>query len=493
MGNKILLVNPPLSAEKNTPFLTHQVPLGFLYMGNILKKNKFEVKILDCPLFYNQKRAIDKDTIKIGLLPHKIKQQIRDFGPDIIGVNCSFTMFEQDSFEIIHFIREIDKKVKIVVGGAHVSSNPEYVLRNKEIDLAVIGEGELTLLEISERVRDKKTLNNIKGTALIHKGKFKLNPPREQISNLDEIEPDWSLINLNQYFKHPDNSEVAIRYPSIHLVTSRGCPGQCVFCSVHTVWGRKWRAMSAKKVVDQIEGLYKKYGIRNFRINDDNLTINKKRILEICSEIKKRKLNIKWDTPSGVAFWTLDEEVLDAMKSSGYYRITFGIESGCEKTLKYINKEVDLKKVKRLIDYSNKIGLWTASFFIIGFPYETKKEINETIKFILNSKLDFPFIFVAQPYLGTKMYEDFKKAGLLKEGLIELSTPDNTRYSSKNFSSDELNKLKKLAYKKFYLKKAIRYSNPFLFYKEFLSKIKTREDIRYISKVLKSLATTFNY
>lgn len=493
MRNRILFINPPLSADKRLSFLNQQFPLGFLYMAGILKKEGFEVKILDCPLYYNLRRKIDDKTVKIGLFPEQIKKIIQEFKPDIIGVNCSYTMFESDSFEVIDLIKQVNSKILVVVGGAHVSSNPEFVLRNRKIDLAVIGEGELTILDIAKRLKNNKNLNDIKGTALILKDKFKINAPREQIQDLDSLEPDWSLVNFKEYFAHPDNSNVIMRKPSVNIVTSRGCPGNCIFCSVHTVWGRKWRAISSKKVVDEIEFLVKNYHVRHFRINDDNLTLDKKRIIDICKEIKKRKLDIKWDTPSGVAFWTLDKEVLKEMKEAGCYRITFGIESGCKKTIKYIRKAIDLKRVSELVGYCHEIGLWVASFFIIGFPNETKKDIEETKKYIINSNLNFPFIFIAQPYPGTDLYEDFKKEGLLDKGFADTSTFIQSKYHSKYLSPQELNKIRKDIYIQFYLRKSLKYLNPFIFYREILSKIKTFEELAYTFKIIKSLITNFAY
>ncbi|MFA4952594.1 MAG: radical SAM protein [Candidatus Pacearchaeota archaeon] len=490
---KILFIESPLSSSKEIQFPNHQIPLGFLYMAGVLEKNGFEVKVLDCPLYYNLKKYVDENTIRFGLYPEKIEEFIEDFNPDIIGVSCSFTMFEKDSFDVIDLIKKINKNILVVVGGAHTSANPEFVLRNKNIDLAVIGEGELTMLEIAQRFQNSKSLTNIDGTALMVNNKIKINRPRKQIEDLDELEPAWHLINFNDYFNHPDNSAVVIRSPSANIITSRGCPGQCVFCSIHTVWGRRWRAMSAKKVVNQIEFLSRKYGVKHFRINDDNLTLNKKRIIEICNEIIHRKLDIKWDTPSGVAFWTLDEEVLYAMKKAGYYRISFGIESGCKETIKYINKNIDLKKVNELINYCHKIGLWVASFFIIGFPFEKEKEVKDSINYIIKSKINFPFIFVAQPYMGTKLYEDFKNSGLLEKGFEDTSSFIKTKYRTKYFSSEELNEIRKYTYIKFYLMRVIRYSNPYLFYREFLSKIKSKEDIRYVGRIIKNLLTLFLY
>src|SRR3989338_7638201 len=328
--NRVLFIVPPLSSNKAIKVSNHQIPMGFLYMAGMLEKHGFEAKVLDCPVYYSQRREIDPETVRIGLFPEQIEKEIREVKPNIVGVSCSFTMFEADTFEIV------------------------------------------------EKIRQGKSLESIKGTALMAgRGKikkFKKNPAREPIQNLDELEPAWHLIDFKKYFEHPDNYSVTIRSPSVNLITSRGCPGNCTFCSVQTVWGRRWRAMSAKKVVNQIEFLYKNHGVRHFRINDDNLTLDKKRIMEICAEIIKRKLDIKWDTPSGVALWTLDEEVIRAMKKAGYYRITFGIESGSKSSLKYIKKNINLERAGELIEYCHKVGLWVASFFIIGFPYETKKE-----------------------------------------------------------------------------------------------------------------------
>lgn len=493
MKNKILFINPPLSSEPEVKHPHHQFPLGFLYMASVLEKNGFKVKILDCPLEYKQKRKINKETIRFGLFPEQIEKVIRNYKPDIVGISCSFSMFESDSFEIIDLVKKINPKILVVVGGAHASSNPEFVLRNKNIDLAVIGEGEFTILEIAEKVRAGKSLKNIKGTALISNKKFKKNMPRPVITNLDDLDLAWHLVDFKKYFDHPDNHSASMRGPSINIITSRGCPGNCAFCSVQTIWGRKWRAISAKKVVDQIEFLVKNHGIKHFRINDDNLTLDKRRIIDICNEIIKRKLNIKWDTPSGVAAWTLDESILDKMKESGYYRITLGIESGSKDSLKYIGKNIDLQKMTRLIDHCHKIGLWVASFFIIGFPFEKKQEIEKTKNYIINSKINFPFVFVAQPYPGTRMYEDYKNANLLDKSSIESSTPMYSKYKTKYFSAEQLNSMKTKIHKEFYLTQLVRYMNPFIFYKEFLSKIKSFEDFTYILKAFKRILTEYRH
>lgn len=485
LNNKILFINPAQSCDINTKFNNIKFPLGFLYMAGHLEKNGFKARILDCPVYYKKRRIINKKTVKIGLFPEEISEIIKEFDPVIIGVSCAYSAYESDSFEIIDLIRELEKdmnkKFLIVVGGAHVSANPEYVLRNKKIDIAVIGEGEETILEIAQKFSKGLKFNNIQGTALLQRGKLVINKKREYIKNLDSLKSAWHLIDLDLYFQHPDNSKATLRKPSVDIISSRGCPGNCRFCSIHTVWGRKWRGRTAKNVVDEIEFLYKKYGVVQFRFQDDNLTLDKNRIIEICEEIIRRNLDIKWDTPNGIAIWTLDGEILRKMKKAGCYRITFGIESGCKKTQEYIRKIIDIEKINHLIDVCHEMGMWVCSTFIIGFPYETKKDIEKTKRFILNSKINFPFVYIAQPYLGTDMYEDFRKENLLSD-IKETSNIQKTKYSTLYFTNTQLNLIRSDIYRQFYLRKILSYLNLYTFYKEFLSKIKNFEDFKYSFK-----------
>ena len=286
---------------------------------------------------------------------------------------------------------------------------------------------------------------------------------------------------MDLYFNHPDNSIATMRAPSIDIITSRGCPGNCVFCSIRTVWGRIWRGKSGKSIVDELEFLNKKYGVRQFRIQDDNLTLDRKRIIEMCDEIVKRKLDIRWDTPNGVAFWTLDKMVLKKMRNAGCYRITLGIESCSLETQKYIKKIVDLKKIDSLINFCHKIGIWVCATFIIGFPYEKREDIEKTKNYIIKSGVNFAFLYVAQPYQGTDIYNDFKKEGLISDFESE-SNVFKTKYDTVYLKNEELNEMRYSILKEFYLNKALLYLNPFIFYKEFVSKIRTFEDLKYTLK-----------
>jgi len=489
---KILLISPPLTGSFSAGIFTIKVPLGLAYIASYLEKQEYHTEILDCMAYYEEIEKKDDDNYRVGLSEKDIIRKIKNFNPDIVGISCSFTVYEKDSIEVAKLVKQ-NSNALVVLGGAHSSANPGSVLKSKYVDVVVRGEGEVVFSDIVKNFRNKKKINSIRGTIVRERNnKIKVNKPAEYIQNLDEIPfPARHLLPMERYLNHPQNSIANMRKPTTEIITSRGCPFDCIFCSIHTVWGKKWRARSPKNVVDELESLYKKYNIREFRFFDDNITWNKKRMMEICNEIIKRKLNIKWDTPNGVALATLDEEVLKKMKESGCYKAVICIESGCEETLKFIRKPLTLDLAKKIIKICNKLGLWTWSAFIIGFPDETKEDIQKTIDFAKKSGLNFSTFFIAQPYPGTEMYDLFEKKGLIKGelvgGIIQGSSLVNTKYDSIHFSARELRDLRNKAYSDFIKYRILLYLNPIKFYREFLNRIGNFEDLFYILRMVKNL------
>ena len=489
---KILFINPPASTPASFAWCNIKIPLGYIYMAGVLEEHGFEVKILDCPLEHATRTPVDAATVRIGTSLADIHAVVRDFAPSVIGVGCAYSAFESDSFDLIARLKEWAPRTPVVVGGAHTSANPAYVLRNPHIDVAVIGEGELTMLEIAQAIRDGRPLAGIAGTATALDGQVRVNPPREYIQDLDSLHPAWHLLDLNAYFRHPANSDATMRRNSVDVVTSRGCPGRCVFCSIVTVWGRGWRGHSARHVVDELEMLVRQYGARQFRFQDDNLTLKRDRILEICDEIVRRKLDIRWDTPNGVAVWTLDEEVLAKMKQAGGYRLTFAVESGSVRTQKYIGKIVTEEKLHRLVRCCHRLRLWVCGTFIIGFPDETLEDIRETERVILTCGINFAFIYIAQPLPGTRMMEDFRKLRLIDTQRFG-SMIGHSEYDTLHFKADDLNAMLQDLYRKFYRRKFISYLNPARFWKEILSKLRTPEEWRYFRRMLTTVLFSFRH
>ncbi len=485
---KILLINPALSGALQSGIFTIKVPLGLAYIASYLEKKGYSPEILDCMAYYENIIQIDEGKHRIGLPEKDIAKKIKEFRPDIVGVACGYTIHEADSMKIAELVKRIDKGIFVVLGGAHTSANPQLVLKNKNVDLAVLGEGEITFSKIVENLNNKNKLRKIKGIAFREKDKIHINPASEYIQNLDELPfPARHLLPMEKYLKHPQNAIANMRSPTTEIITSRGCPFNCIFCSIHTVWGKKWRARSAKNVVDELEEMNKKYEIKEFRFFDDNLSWDKKRMIEICDEIIKRKLDIKWDTPNGVAIATLNEEVLAKMKKAGYYKIVMGIESGSEKTLRFMRKPVSLEHARKIIAICNKLGIWTWSTFVVGFPDEDMKEIQKTIDFAKNSGLNFATFYIAQPYPGTDLCDIYEKEGLLKKGLNLHSSVTETQYDTHYFSAEQLRTLQKKAYSDFIKHRMIRYLNPVHLYNEFLNRLRTFEDVKYIFRMFLSL------
>jgi magnesium-protoporphyrin IX monomethyl ester (oxidative) cyclase len=207
--------------------------------------------------------------------------------------------------------------------------------------------------------------------------------------------------------------------PWTEILTSRGCPYNCVFCTHHIVWGRKWRGRSPENVVDEIEQVVKIYHVKQIDFLDDNMTLDRKRMNDICDLIIKRGLKIEWFTPNGVRADTLNEELLTKMKKSGCKKIRVAPESGVQRVVdQIIKKNLDLKSVERAVVLCKKVGIKVGCFFVIGLIGETKEEINETIKFAyrLRQLGAESFVFsIATPIQGTELYEQAKRGGFLRD------------------------------------------------------------------------------
>jgi len=479
---KTLLINPPLSIYKKQ-FTKYELsePLGLLYIAAYLVQHEKEVKILDCLGLDRDHVEQDGDHFRHGLGLNAIYDYIKNYNPDIIGISSMFTLHYKGVKDVAEVARKACPKALIVVGGSNASALSEIVMEDSNVDIVVKGEGELTLLDIIERLEAGRELLDIPGTVVRENAQIKINPPREFIKDLDSLPfPARDMIPIDVYLHDWYRTKMAMRPPRANMISSRGCAFNCIFCATHAIWRHVWRPRSAKNVVDEIEYLVKTYGVREVAFQDDNLTLKKDRMIEICDEIINRNLNIKWCTPNGVAIWTLDEEVLDKMKKSGCYRLTFGIETGSLETQKFIRKtQINLEKAKKIIKYCNKIGIWTHSAFIIGFPYETKNNIEDTVNYAINSDLDGAAFFIATPLPSTDMFELYKNEGLITNLGHDITnwaaTTDTAAYDTKYLKREEIQTMKDGAVSRFYRRSAMRFLNPL----RIMRKVHSIEDFKY--------------
>jgi len=473
---KVLLINPPITVDEND-YMDDGIapPLGLGYLGAYLIKGGHEVKILDCLAAGFDNLAQVGNKIRYGLDEKEIIEAIKAFGPDVVGVTSMFTSRRNDAHSIARLVKYINKDMLVVFGGCHASSCSSDVLADGNVDAVVRGEGEETMLEIVNNIAAGKSIAEIKGAVIRANGSIRINESRPFIKDLDSIPfPSRDLFSMDLYFKNQKKGTYYnMRAPFTTVITSRGCPGQCVFCSIKNVWGNKWRARSPKNVADEIEFLIRAYNIREIIFLDDNISADRNRMKEICNEIIERKLDIKWTTPNGIALWTLDEELLKIMKKAGCFKLTFGLESGSSKTLKFINKNYSYEHADNIIKFANRLGIITLGTFIIGFPYETSKDIEDTIKYAVKSELDFAFFYTAATFPGTKLYEITKNENLAYN--IDSSEVYGGA-TSKYFTSEQLNKYRHEAGIKFTRSRIGKMH-------KYILKIRSLEDFNYLVKL----------
>jgi magnesium-protoporphyrin IX monomethyl ester (oxidative) cyclase len=483
---RILLIYPPVSIYGSGSVGPHP-PLGLAYIASYLRERKktIEIQILDTLTLGKDKVFKQGSFRRIGLTDKDIRQHIKKFQPDLVGISVMYTAFANDGFRMAELVKKINKNTPVVMGGSHVSINPKEILNNHNVDYAVYGEGEITLLNLIDSLEKKISPKKITGIALRIGKKIIINPPTPFIKDLNQIPfPARDLLPMNLY---DTPSPFQMRHPAAQMVTSRGCPNNCVYCSIHSVWGHRWRSRNPENVIAEIEHLVNQYGIKEISFQDDSLSVDSHRLEKICDEIIKKKINIKWTTPNGIAHWTLTKKLLKKMKKAGCYRITFGIESGNETMRRWIGKPYKLSQAKELINYANKIGMWTLITNIIGFPYESKKDIDDTIKFAINSSVDFAFFFRLGPRPGTPVYEEFKKNNWLPENKNILFS-ELVSCETKYFKEGELFSIQQEAYSRFIKGRILRFDNLI----HIIRKINSIEDLFYllglISASLKMIA-----
>ncbi len=482
---KILLVQPPYKIYKHEP-KGCQPPLGLAYIAAVLEKD-YEMGILDCVVEgYDHESPAENDMIVYGLPQDEIKKRIEDFNPDIVGVSCLFSTQSKNMHAITSTVKSISDGIKVVVGGAHASACPDQVMKDKNVDYVIIGEGELSFQDLCASISSEDdSCKNIDGIAFRSDDKTVINPKSGFIDDLDSLPlPARHLLPMEKYFEINSPHGTVTKYNrSTPVITSRGCPMKCIFCSIHTVWGRKFRARSAIKVFEELKMLKEEYGIREVQFEDDNLTLNKRRAKEIFRLMIDGGLDIIWTTPNGLAAYTIDEELVALMKESGCQRACLAIESGDQDTLdNIVNKPVKLHKMPETISYFRKYGIAPDAFFVVGFPGETKEKIKKTFKYARSLDLENINFFVATPYPGTELDSICRTNNYIDADFdIEKARVGEAHISTPDFSSEELHNMIR---KENLLIRLRLIKNPKVFYERIIKRF--IKDPRFVLNYLKN-------
>lgn len=474
--NNILLINPPMLNYITTTLPDFAVeeqgyfpPLGLIYIASYLKSKipDINIKILDCPV--GKKNYSD------------IKREITDFKPDMVGLPA-WTFSYLDTLNAAYIAKEVNPCIKVCLGGPHATIFPKETLLQKCVDYIITDEGEYAFYGLIDGLREGKDLSSVPNLGFKANGNININPKSESVKNLDELPfPDRKLTPYESYYSILDKTR-----PITTMITSRGCPFQCLFCYQKNTG---WRSRSPKNIADEIEicvGL----GIKNIFIFDETFTVNKKRVLEVCDEILKRKIKIEWDIRSRVD--TIDEEMLKALKKAGCKRISFGVESGNRKILNILKKDIDIEAAKKVVNLSKKHGFIVLVDFMLGSPEETKREIDETMDLALKMKPDFVQFSITTALPATELYDMALKEGVIAKDVWQAYALNPTKEFTPPlwniFSREEALEILNKCYKRFYLRPEYILKKFFKIRSLWELKINAQAALRMLSKKKKAAA-----
>lgn len=474
----VLLINPPVLLEKDNIGVDVFQPLGLAYIGAILRQDGYPVSILDAAaLGWQNIRSFDSRRDYNGLDFESIANEIRSKRPRVVGITNNFTVQKDAAFKVASVVKEIDRDIVVILGGSHVTIRPEECIQDPDVDFAVLGEAELTVVELLGKISAEATreeLRSVKGIGFQEGGRPYVTDPRPFNNNLDDLPyPARDLLPMPIYFE-ASRSKRANRdmdRPWASVITSRGCPFKCNFCSIHLTMGRPFRYRSPENVVGELKELIDKYGVQQIDFEDDNLTCDNRRMDRICDLIVENNLKFEWYTPNGVRADTLDENLLRKMRRSGCRELWFAPESGSQRVVnEIIEKRINLKVIERMVELCTKVGISSNCFFILGFPGESREEVWQTISFAKRlSQLGADnFMFsIATPLYGTRLYEDAKAKGMLNEGDDASLAYGTPHLKNLNLTSEELVRIRRSALaenKKLFMVNSLRKLTFYLFH-----------------------------
>lgn len=362
-------------------------PLGLLYLESYLHQSyDCDIKILDCIVS------------EIGY--KEIRRYISEEKPDIVGIT-SFTSVMYDLLKVASIIKEVSPETKVIVGGAHATIYPIETASLPNIDAVVIGDGEVTFAELVRKIALNTSIDGIKGIAFKINGNVVMTGNREYNKDLDSLPfPDRTKVPYQKYTCSIGREKVMTT-----VMSSRGCPFRCTFCNSPE---KSYRVRSPQNIILELEKI-NKLGIKEVFFFDDLFNINKKRVLEICTLIKEKRLQLRWSFRGRIN--GIDEELVKALKESGCERIQFGIETGSDEEMKLLRKKLTTSEVRRVVSICSDLGITTTGSFMIGLPGDTIDKIKNRFRFAEGLGLDYVQYAVLIPYPYTEVYKEGIRRG----------------------------------------------------------------------------------
>ena len=429
---KVLFVNPPQTASKYKFMGVIAPPLGIAYMAGVLQENNIDVEILDASAEDMDFKDVEKELLKRK--------------PDLVALTA-LTPTIGRALETAQVVKETLPDSIVVMGGYHPTFNFIETLEDENVDIVIRGEGEYIMLNLVQALENQSSLHDVKGIVFEDKNSKEIvvNPEAPLIQDLDELPfPALNLLPMKKYRLLDMDTHMTT------MITTRGCPMQCSFCSSAAMHGKKIRERSIKNIVDEIEYLKTNYDIDTIAFMDDTFTLKKRKVMAICDEILKRNIEIMWGCTSRVD--TLDEKLLKKMKEAGCITIFIGVESADQQQLDNMCKNTTIAKIENAFKIAHKLKIRTIASVALGMPGDTKEIMNKTVKFVHKLKPNYAIYSLATPYPGTRFYKEAFEKNLIKIKDWSKYTLITPILETIDCSLNDMRKIQAKAFMKFYLR-----------------------------------------
>jgi len=436
---KVTLISPPTTVQERYPrghplrkAIQVTEPLGLAYIAAMLEQDNHMVEIIDCV-------AENLDALQVV-------SQIEKSSPEIVGISA-FTPTIQEAQRLTKVIKSILPSVTVVLGGIHPTIFPEQVMQNREVDFVVVGEGEYTMRNLVKALESQEGLSDIHGIVYRRNNQVVFNAPSFLEKNLDNLPiPARHLLPMDRY-----GPFIAKHRPARSMISSRGCPYQCVFCS-RDISGTKYRLRSVSNVIEEIKILVDRYGAKEIDFQDPVFGLNQSWIKEFCQRLIEEKLDVAWSALTRVDL--IDENLLRSMRRSGCWMLYYGIEAGDQGLLDAIKKNVKLQDIRKSVNLTRKAGIRVWGSFMFGLPSETPELAEKTLQFAKSLPLDFASFHLTTPFPSTELWREASEWGRLKMDDFSKFTQLNPVFIPYGWGNGEakLQEMLGRAFREFYLR-----------------------------------------
>ena len=423
------------------------IPLGLLYLGGVLERNGYKVKVYD---------VVDPND------ESQLVNEVLKYQPDVLGFSFLTTAVEKTN-RIIQQLRTISGKSIFISGGVHSTALPQDTFERLGLDYVICGEGEVSLLEFCNSLRTGSVRRDIAGLVYREDSKVTINPVSGYIEDLDSLPlPAWHLVDMEKYLFPPGYIKGLFYRRTAPVLTSRGCPARCIFCSSPNIFGRMVRRRSVRSVVDEIKTLKDRYRIDGVFFLDDTFTVDRNWIMDFCKLMEEERVNLDWSCQTRVN--VVSREILERMKDAGCVQVDYGIESGSAKILKNLKKGTNIEQIKTAFKLAREVGLRTYGSVLLGSPGETWSDVQLTKKLLAELRPSLTLFNFLTPFPGSELYDMALKNNWIRGGVdrlhsYDMHTTDESLMISE-LSPGELSRARSELKNKVFFQNYLGYLNP---------------------------------